>query len=73
MTLRTLTLAQAAAVDVRPEPSPEEVRHRLQRSRIIPRVLAVPCEAHGAAVGEPCMCTVRGVCAARVIARAARP
>lgn len=53
------------------EPTPEMVQERLARSRVIPRVLTVPCPVGHADVGERCY--VHGVCWQRVVLRAGKP
>ncbi len=54
----------------RPEPSPEQVRHGIRRTALVPSIITVPCPVHDAAVGEPCYRLgeggARGVCGDRI-------
>lgn len=53
------------------EPTPEAIRERVKRTALVPAIITVPCADHDAAPGEFCYRGARGVCAARIIARAA--
>lgn len=54
----------------RPEPTPEQVRHGIRRTALVPAIITVPCPVHDAAVGEPCYRLgeggARGVCGDRI-------
>lgn len=64
---------EAAAADPRNqvEPTPELIRDRVRRTALVPAIISVPCAEHDAQPGEYCYRTARGVCAARIIVRAA--
>lgn len=54
------------------EPTPELIHERVRRTALVPAIVSVPCVEHDAAIGEHCFRAARGVCASRIIARAAQ-
>lgn len=54
------------------QPAPEMIRAGLRRTALVPAIVTVPCPTHGADVGVYCFSTAHGVCAERIIARAAK-
>lgn len=47
-------------------PPSHVVLARLAGRRVVPTALRIPCAAHGAPAGAPCVPTARGVCGPRV-------
>lgn len=74
---RRHAVATQAARDSRDklDPPPALVHARLRRTALVPAIITIACEKHGAEVGAYCYRlgdTGGGVCADRIIARAAK-